>query len=67
MFSVRPLLITVTSSLFPRLAVSDAFCSCLHLCPPDRDEGVVRAYTSAPLNTTFSSDDSFFPVRLHVV
>jgi len=47
MFSVRPLLITVTSSLFPRLAVSDAFCSCLHLCPPDRDEGVVRAYFSS--------------------
>lgn len=67
MFSVRPLLITVTSSLFPRLAVSDAFCSCLHLCPPDRDEGVVTAYTSAPLDTTLSSVVSFSAFRLHVV
>lgn len=67
MFSVRPLLITVTSSLFPRLAVSDAFCSCLHLCPPDRDEGVVRAYTSVSLDATFSSVVCFSAVRLHVV
>jgi hypothetical protein len=68
MFPVRPLLITVTSSLFPRLAVSDAFCSCLLLCPSDRDVGVVRASTSVSLDTClFTLVVSPFAITLHVV